>query len=597
MLCRFGEFQFDCNQQTLSKNNKLMQLSEKPCALLSLLLQQPNKIHTKAEILEYVWPDRVVTEQVIFQNISHLRAILGDDSIKTFSKKGYQWQLPVEILEAGGAEQFNYSVNTGTSSKQTENSEANLNSKNKVVRSKFLQLTLLVISCVFILFYLLAPKSLPSRDQINLLKAENRTHFESVNHSIQVQQLFDSPYTSWSRSTDNKDSWVIATREYKLENHLVLRFAIQGKNRGINNYIYATDRASANKQLDELLSTLAATNYFNAATTHAALAELLTLNSHNLIIVEQVARLYFKLDNYEQTYALIEQVLNSDVSLLRVGLINLFGSEVAMWDRSFPQARESVDKALSNFKRLGIEHLESLALSQLAWSHLVEQNFREGMQVLNQVAHLARRNNEPLQEVQAHLNQAFMAAKLGQTELSYTQLDLAEGLLNLHELSEEHQVHLLYDKAWLTESKAEAISIYSDILAQPYSPVHENYYYAAATKASQYYITNASWEKALNTVKSWQRLSFQLLIKAQIAFAQNRLSEGMMLAEESHQQALLEYDKIGALDAALLALKYQENKGMDGSMSKFEQYIIKQATRRWLSQNSAELKKAKLSIP
>lgn len=593
MLCRFGEFQFDCDQQTLSKNNKLMQLSEKPCALLTLLLKQPNKIHTKAEILEYVWPDRVVTEQVIFQNISHLRAILGDDSIKTFSKKGYQWQLPVEILKTSECEQLNLE----TGSKQTQDSAAGLNVQNKVVSSKFLQLTLLVITCAFILYYLLTPKSLPTPDQINLLKAENRTHFGSVNQSVQVQQLFDSPYTSWSRSADNKDSWVIATREYKLENHVVLRFAIQGKNRGINNYIYATDRASANKQLDELLLTLAVTNYFNAATTHAALAELLTLNSDNLLILEQVARLYFKQANYEQTYALVEQILNNEVNLLRVGLINLFKSEVAMWDRRFPQARESVDKALFNFKRLGIEHLESLALLQLAWSHLVEQNFREGMQVLNQVAHLARRNNEPLQEVQAHLNQAFMAAKLGEIELSYNQLNLAEGLLNLHELSEEHKVHLLYDKAWLTESKAEAISIYSDILAQPYSPIHEAYYYAAATKASQYYIKNALWEKALNTVKSWQRLSFQLLIKAQIAFAQSQLSEGMVLAEESHQQALIEYDKIGALDAALLVLKYQENKGIDGSVSKFEQYIMKQSTRRWLSQNSAELKAAKLSIP
>jgi hypothetical protein len=41
-----------------------------------------------------------VSEQVVFQNISHLRAIFGNDAIKTFSKRGYQWQLELtEVTE------------------------------------------------------------------------------------------------------------------------------------------------------------------------------------------------------------------------------------------------------------------------------------------------------------------------------------------------------------------------------------------------------------------------------------------------------------------------------------------------------------------
>jgi DNA-binding winged helix-turn-helix (wHTH) protein len=37
-----------------------------------------------------------VANQSIFQNISNLKTIFGDDAITTHSKKGYQWQIPLE---------------------------------------------------------------------------------------------------------------------------------------------------------------------------------------------------------------------------------------------------------------------------------------------------------------------------------------------------------------------------------------------------------------------------------------------------------------------------------------------------------------------
>ncbi|WP_054014155.1 winged helix-turn-helix domain-containing protein [Pseudoalteromonas sp. R3] len=96
MKLTFQDFEFDCQNLALSKQGRKISIKEKPAALLGLFLSDPQKIYSKAEILEHVWPGRTVTEQVVFQNIGHLRALFGDDAIKTFSKKGYQWQLPVE---------------------------------------------------------------------------------------------------------------------------------------------------------------------------------------------------------------------------------------------------------------------------------------------------------------------------------------------------------------------------------------------------------------------------------------------------------------------------------------------------------------------
>ncbi|MCF6438211.1 winged helix-turn-helix domain-containing protein [Pseudoalteromonas luteoviolacea] len=100
MKLAFEDFQFDIQALTLSKDGRKISLKEKPAQILALLITQPDKIHSKVEILEEVWPGRTVTEQVVFQNIGHLRALFGDEAIKTFSKKGYQWQLPCDPVEA-----------------------------------------------------------------------------------------------------------------------------------------------------------------------------------------------------------------------------------------------------------------------------------------------------------------------------------------------------------------------------------------------------------------------------------------------------------------------------------------------------------------
>ncbi|WP_171040785.1 winged helix-turn-helix domain-containing protein [Pseudoalteromonas phenolica] len=68
--------------------------------MLKFFILNNDRILSKAELLETVWPDKTVSEQVVFQNISHLRAIFGNDAIKTFSKRGYQWQLELtEVTE------------------------------------------------------------------------------------------------------------------------------------------------------------------------------------------------------------------------------------------------------------------------------------------------------------------------------------------------------------------------------------------------------------------------------------------------------------------------------------------------------------------
>lgn len=90
---------FDTEQLLLMRDGEFISFRANEARLLALLLSEPCKLFSKEEILDRVWVGKVVAEQAVFQNIRNLRALFGEESIKTFSKKGYQWQLPLIPVE------------------------------------------------------------------------------------------------------------------------------------------------------------------------------------------------------------------------------------------------------------------------------------------------------------------------------------------------------------------------------------------------------------------------------------------------------------------------------------------------------------------
>lgn len=103
-------FVFDTDQLLLMCAGEVVSFRLNEAKLLALLLSAPDKLFSKEEILDKVWAGKVVAEQAVFQNIRNLRAVFGEESIKTFSKKGYQWQLPMTPIEG------NLAVATGVGS-------------------------------------------------------------------------------------------------------------------------------------------------------------------------------------------------------------------------------------------------------------------------------------------------------------------------------------------------------------------------------------------------------------------------------------------------------------------------------------------------
>jgi TolB-like protein/DNA-binding winged helix-turn-helix (wHTH) protein/Tfp pilus assembly protein PilF len=102
---RFGQFTLDSRKRTVSRSDSPVSLTPKAFDVLFFLVQNPNRLVTKEELLQAVWGDTFVEEGNLTQYISHLRKALGENPeanrlIVTIARKGYQFTADVTVAEA-----------------------------------------------------------------------------------------------------------------------------------------------------------------------------------------------------------------------------------------------------------------------------------------------------------------------------------------------------------------------------------------------------------------------------------------------------------------------------------------------------------------
>ncbi|MGA1369828.1 MAG: winged helix-turn-helix domain-containing protein, partial [Blastocatellia bacterium] len=98
----FGPFRLDPQDQTLLQDGEPVPLSPKGWQILWYLIQRPGELVSKEELLREIWPDQIVEEGSLFQQVSHLRRTLGDNPrsptyILTIPGKGYLFNHPVTL--------------------------------------------------------------------------------------------------------------------------------------------------------------------------------------------------------------------------------------------------------------------------------------------------------------------------------------------------------------------------------------------------------------------------------------------------------------------------------------------------------------------
>ena len=103
----FGPFRLDAARRELRRDGEVISVRPTVFDTLLYLVEHPGRVVTKDELLDAIWPRRLVGESNISQTIFSLRKILGDDGetqrmIVTAPGQGYRF-TPAVALEVGEA--------------------------------------------------------------------------------------------------------------------------------------------------------------------------------------------------------------------------------------------------------------------------------------------------------------------------------------------------------------------------------------------------------------------------------------------------------------------------------------------------------------
>ena len=108
-LCLHRSFQLgpwiiDVDESAISRQGESTRIDQKAMHVLSFFADHKGETVTREAILDHVWPDTAVTDDVLTGAVSTLRRALGDDArqptfIRTLPKRGYRLLMSPSGIE------------------------------------------------------------------------------------------------------------------------------------------------------------------------------------------------------------------------------------------------------------------------------------------------------------------------------------------------------------------------------------------------------------------------------------------------------------------------------------------------------------------
>lgn len=106
-ILQLGDWFVYPTENRIARATESVRLEPKVMAVLLAFTSNPGTVLSKATLLQQVWSDTVVGEEVVFRSISTLRKALGDAAkphsyIETIPKSGYRLIAPVSLITGDG---------------------------------------------------------------------------------------------------------------------------------------------------------------------------------------------------------------------------------------------------------------------------------------------------------------------------------------------------------------------------------------------------------------------------------------------------------------------------------------------------------------
>jgi adenylate cyclase len=105
-MLQFEEYTLDIVRNALRAADRDIALRPKSFELLRYLVENPDRLVTKEELLKAIWPNVAVADEALTHCVSEVRQAIGDAGqaiIKTIPRRGYRFTAPVARVATGVA--------------------------------------------------------------------------------------------------------------------------------------------------------------------------------------------------------------------------------------------------------------------------------------------------------------------------------------------------------------------------------------------------------------------------------------------------------------------------------------------------------------
>jgi DNA-binding winged helix-turn-helix (wHTH) protein len=102
MIYEFDAYEIDTDKVELRSNGAVLSIEPRPYALLSLLVENRERVVSREEIIEKIWDGRAISDAAISTAIRTLRQVLNDDGaaqkfVRTVRGRGFRFVAAVKL--------------------------------------------------------------------------------------------------------------------------------------------------------------------------------------------------------------------------------------------------------------------------------------------------------------------------------------------------------------------------------------------------------------------------------------------------------------------------------------------------------------------
>lgn len=621
MKYAFNDFVFDGELLTLYKHNEVVACRHNEAKLLALFLSEPQRVFSKDDILEQVWAGKVVSEQAVFQNISVLRALFGDDAIKTFSKKGYQWQLEVKPYVEPAL------VSTATQSAATENSRFR---KSFWV---FIALALIVLSVSGFLYWrAIQADSQLARVALLLLLVERKDQdnknlnaelvepvWQAINqtkifHPVVVSDLkdyddfFNTPQKYFTQLTQQTHSGIVMVAKVGMRKGKVCINYVLKSEKGVWGAGHEADTVpllmeKLNAHLALVLqSKILEVDFLDSALRNAKLKVLHQQAPDDLTVWAQLAYSEMQNGNVSNAILLADEMAKraqQQGEKIREAWSYVVVADAYIAQGLYENAEPRLQKALAMFQEE--QDYSSLANIQRSYASLAfaKHDYALFKQSLVTAMEFAQQVHDPLMEVGFSNYLSVVANKFGEKLDRQTYLDHSEAILDQTHQAKEHYGSVYFYAGMYAETEALAEKNYRKVLTV--LPTDQEWWERerAQVHLTELLIKQARWSEALELYPKDKPLkSPEELMISKIYSAQQQWDQAEVHGLNAFKVANLSGQTSPALDAALALLNIYHQAGGSEKAQIYQQFLRRNAkdVPYWIQFNKVELDKLGLQL-